>query len=164
MTHVHRHIGAACFAGEVGYYKDGPILSWPAKAIANLTNVLRYCSNVVILFQPGNGRPGPGHGRCWCRCWCRCQCRSWCWIWCRRRPPISLNVLPELVQLHLDTPPALLLLGRLPLEEPTHCGKVRLLRFIEFGEYKDNLYGTSLESIRSVLDRSKVCLVDVHAE
>ena len=39
-----------------------------------------------------------------------------------------------------------------------------LPRFIEFGEYKDNLYGTSLESIRSVLDRSKVCLVDVHAE
>ncbi|XP_030196633.1 MAGUK p55 subfamily member 3 isoform X3 [Gadus morhua] len=37
-------------------------------------------------------------------------------------------------------------------------------KFIEFGEYKDNLYGTSLESIRSVLDRSKVCLVDVHAE
>ncbi|CAL8301656.1 unnamed protein product [Lota lota] len=37
-------------------------------------------------------------------------------------------------------------------------------KFIEFGEYKDNLYGTSLESIRSVLDRNKVCLVDVHAE
>ncbi|KAJ3607482.1 hypothetical protein NHX12_024533 [Muraenolepis orangiensis] len=37
-------------------------------------------------------------------------------------------------------------------------------KFIEFGEYKDNLYGTSLESIRSVLDRNKVCLVDLHAE
>ncbi|CAL8406572.1 unnamed protein product [Arctogadus glacialis] len=79
MTHVHRHIGAACFAGEVGYSKDGPILSWPAKAIATLTNDMRYRSNVVILFQPGNGRPGP----------------------------------------------VLLLLGRLPLQEPTHCGKVR---------------------------------------
>ncbi|CAL8291989.1 unnamed protein product [Boreogadus saida] len=37
------------------------------------------------------------------------------------RSPVSLDVLPELVQLHLDTPPALLLLGRLPLQEPTHC-------------------------------------------
>ena len=39
-----------------------------------------------------------------------------------------------------------------------------LQRFIEFGEYKDNLYGTSRESIRSALDGGKVCLVDVHAE
>ncbi|XP_071757274.1 MAGUK p55 subfamily member 3-like isoform X1 [Centroberyx gerrardi] len=37
-------------------------------------------------------------------------------------------------------------------------------RFIEYGEYKDNLYGTSLESIHSVLDRNKVCLVDVQPE
>ncbi|XP_056152740.1 MAGUK p55 subfamily member 3-like [Lampris incognitus] len=37
-------------------------------------------------------------------------------------------------------------------------------KFIEYGEYKDNLYGTSLESIRVVLDRNKVCLVDVQPE
>ncbi|XP_067225376.1 MAGUK p55 subfamily member 3 [Chanodichthys erythropterus] len=37
-------------------------------------------------------------------------------------------------------------------------------KFIEFGEYKNNQYGTSLESIRSVLARNKVCLVDVQPE
>lgn len=39
-----------------------------------------------------------------------------------------------------------------------------LCRFIEFGEYKDNLYGTSLESIHRTLDQNKVCLVDVQPE
>ncbi|XP_063077128.1 MAGUK p55 subfamily member 3 [Engraulis encrasicolus] len=37
-------------------------------------------------------------------------------------------------------------------------------KFIEFGEYKDNQYGTSLESIRTVLARSKLCLVDIQPE
>ncbi|XP_028990661.1 MAGUK p55 subfamily member 3-like isoform X2 [Betta splendens] len=37
-------------------------------------------------------------------------------------------------------------------------------KFIEYGEYKDNLYGTSLESINRVLDQNKVCLVDVQPE
>ncbi|KAK7134505.1 hypothetical protein R3I93_017811 [Phoxinus phoxinus] len=37
-------------------------------------------------------------------------------------------------------------------------------KFIEHGEYKNNQYGTSLESIRSVLARNKVCLVDVQPE
>uniref|UniRef100_A0A8C2PP99 Membrane protein, palmitoylated 3b (MAGUK p55 subfamily member 3) n=1 Tax=Cyprinus carpio TaxID=7962 RepID=A0A8C2PP99_CYPCA len=37
-------------------------------------------------------------------------------------------------------------------------------KFIEYGEYKNNQYGTSLESIRSVLARNKVCLVDVQPE
>uniref|UniRef100_A0A8C8JPK0 Membrane protein, palmitoylated 3b (MAGUK p55 subfamily member 3) n=1 Tax=Oncorhynchus tshawytscha TaxID=74940 RepID=A0A8C8JPK0_ONCTS len=36
--------------------------------------------------------------------------------------------------------------------------------FIEYGEYKDHFYGTSLEAIRSVLDRNKICLVDVQPE
>uniref|UniRef100_A0A674C644 MAGUK p55 scaffold protein 3 n=1 Tax=Salmo trutta TaxID=8032 RepID=A0A674C644_SALTR len=36
--------------------------------------------------------------------------------------------------------------------------------FIEYGEYKDNFYGTSLEAIRSVLDQNKICLVDVQPE
>lgn len=37
-------------------------------------------------------------------------------------------------------------------------------RFIEYGEYKDNLYGTSLESIHRILDQNKACLVDVQPE
>ncbi|XP_077592290.1 MAGUK p55 subfamily member 7 isoform X1 [Stigmatopora nigra] len=34
-------------------------------------------------------------------------------------------------------------------------------KFLEFGEYKGNYYGTSFDSIRSVLARNKVCLLDV---
>ncbi|XP_026148041.1 MAGUK p55 subfamily member 7 isoform X1 [Mastacembelus armatus] len=34
-------------------------------------------------------------------------------------------------------------------------------KFIEYGEYKGNFYGTSLDSIRSVLSKNKVCLLDV---
>ncbi|XP_044035729.1 MAGUK p55 subfamily member 3 isoform X3 [Siniperca chuatsi] len=37
-------------------------------------------------------------------------------------------------------------------------------KFIEYGEYKDNLYGTSLESIHRILDQNKVCLVDVQPQ
>ncbi|XP_056109071.1 MAGUK p55 subfamily member 3 isoform X3 [Rhinichthys klamathensis goyatoka] len=37
-------------------------------------------------------------------------------------------------------------------------------KFIEHGEYKNNQYGTSLESIWTVLARNKVCLVDVQPE
>uniref|UniRef100_A0A8C7XJE9 MAGUK p55 scaffold protein 3b n=1 Tax=Oryzias sinensis TaxID=183150 RepID=A0A8C7XJE9_9TELE len=37
-------------------------------------------------------------------------------------------------------------------------------KFIEYGEYKDNLYGTSLESINRVLNHNKVCLLDVQPE
>ncbi|XP_070783071.1 MAGUK p55 subfamily member 3-like isoform X2 [Enoplosus armatus] len=37
-------------------------------------------------------------------------------------------------------------------------------KFIEYGEYKDNLYGTSLESIHRILDQNKVCLVDAQPE
>lgn len=37
-------------------------------------------------------------------------------------------------------------------------------KFIEYGEYKDNLYGTSLESIYGILAQNKVCLVDVQPE
>ncbi|XP_068161518.1 MAGUK p55 subfamily member 3 [Antennarius striatus] len=37
-------------------------------------------------------------------------------------------------------------------------------KFIESGEYKDNLYGTSLESIHKVLNQNKVCLVDLQPE
>ncbi|XP_037829271.1 MAGUK p55 subfamily member 7 [Kryptolebias marmoratus] len=34
-------------------------------------------------------------------------------------------------------------------------------KFIEFGEYKGNFYGTNLDSVRSVLSKNKVCLIDV---
>ncbi|XP_050980562.1 MAGUK p55 subfamily member 7 isoform X2 [Labeo rohita] len=34
-------------------------------------------------------------------------------------------------------------------------------KFIEHGEYKGNYYGTSLDSVRSVLSKNKVCLLDV---
>ncbi|XP_061324175.1 MAGUK p55 subfamily member 7 isoform X1 [Pezoporus flaviventris] len=34
-------------------------------------------------------------------------------------------------------------------------------KFIEYGEYKNNYYGTSLDSVRSVLAKNKVCLLDV---
>ncbi|XP_029134008.2 MAGUK p55 subfamily member 3 isoform X1 [Labrus bergylta] len=37
-------------------------------------------------------------------------------------------------------------------------------KFIEYGEYKENLYGTRLESIHKILDQQKVCLVDVQPE
>ncbi|XP_060794943.1 MAGUK p55 subfamily member 3 [Neoarius graeffei] len=37
-------------------------------------------------------------------------------------------------------------------------------KFIECGEYKENQYGTSLESVRGVLARNKTCLVDVQPE
>ncbi|XP_068438980.1 MAGUK p55 subfamily member 3-like isoform X1 [Clinocottus analis] len=37
-------------------------------------------------------------------------------------------------------------------------------KFIEYGEYKDNLYGTSLDSIHRISDQNKVCLVDVQPE
>ncbi|XP_063768930.1 MAGUK p55 subfamily member 7 isoform X2 [Eleginops maclovinus] len=34
-------------------------------------------------------------------------------------------------------------------------------KFIEHGEFKGNYYGTSLDSIRSILSKNKVCLLDV---
>ncbi|KAJ6654818.1 hypothetical protein lerEdw1_006507 [Lerista edwardsae] len=37
-------------------------------------------------------------------------------------------------------------------------------RFVEHGEYKENLYGTSLEAIQSIMSKNKICLVDVVPE
>ncbi|CAB1432961.1 unnamed protein product [Pleuronectes platessa] len=34
-------------------------------------------------------------------------------------------------------------------------------RFLEYGEYKGNLYGTSIESVREVLNRGKICVIDI---
>lgn len=42
--------------------------------------------------------------------------------------------------------------------------KLFLHRFIEHGEYKENQYGTSIEAIRSVQAKNKMCVVDVQPE
>ncbi|XP_075068111.1 MAGUK p55 subfamily member 7 isoform X2 [Mixophyes fleayi] len=34
-------------------------------------------------------------------------------------------------------------------------------KFIEYGEYKNNYYGTSIDSVHSVLAKNKVCLLDI---
>ncbi|KAK2120918.1 hypothetical protein P7K49_002304 [Saguinus oedipus] len=36
--------------------------------------------------------------------------------------------------------------------------------FLELGEYKENVYGTSLEAIQAVMAKHKVCLVGVEPE
>uniref|UniRef100_A0A452QSN0 MAGUK p55 scaffold protein 3 n=1 Tax=Ursus americanus TaxID=9643 RepID=A0A452QSN0_URSAM len=37
-------------------------------------------------------------------------------------------------------------------------------KFLEHGEYKENLYGTSLDAIQAVMAKNKVCLVDVEPD
>ena len=37
-------------------------------------------------------------------------------------------------------------------------------RFVEYGEYKGHLYGTSLDSIKTVIHRGKVCLLSPHTQ
>uniref|UniRef100_A0A8C2Z2F0 MAGUK p55 scaffold protein 4 n=1 Tax=Cyclopterus lumpus TaxID=8103 RepID=A0A8C2Z2F0_CYCLU len=34
-------------------------------------------------------------------------------------------------------------------------------RFLDYGEYKGNLYGTSIESVRGVLNSGKICIMDI---
>ncbi|PWA32110.1 hypothetical protein CCH79_00013404, partial [Gambusia affinis] len=34
-------------------------------------------------------------------------------------------------------------------------------RFLEFGEYKGNLYGTSVDAVKDVLNSGKICVVDI---
>ncbi|XP_069554220.1 MAGUK p55 subfamily member 4 [Brachyistius frenatus] len=34
-------------------------------------------------------------------------------------------------------------------------------RFVEYGEYKGNLYGTSIESVKEVLNSGKMCVIDI---
>ncbi|XP_062859914.1 MAGUK p55 subfamily member 3 [Trichomycterus rosablanca] len=50
------------------------------------------------------------------------------------------------------------------ISKQTFEADIQSNKFIEHGEYNDNQYGTSLESIRSVLVRNKMCLVDVQPE
>lgn len=37
-------------------------------------------------------------------------------------------------------------------------------RFIEYGEYERNLYGTSYEAIRRVIDNSKICVLNLYPQ
>ena len=34
-------------------------------------------------------------------------------------------------------------------------------RFLEYGEYKGHLYGTSLDAVKDVLSRGKMCVIDI---
>jgi guanylate kinase len=43
------------------------------------------------------------------------------------------------------------------MEEEIEAGK-----FIEFGEYKGNLYGTSAESVKSLVNAGYVCILNPH--
>lgn len=36
-----------------------------------------------------------------------------------------------------------------------------LYRFLEYSEYKGNLYGTSIDAVKEVLNRGKICIVDI---
>ncbi|KAG7233912.1 hypothetical protein CRUP_021693, partial [Coryphaenoides rupestris] len=33
--------------------------------------------------------------------------------------------------------------------------------FLEYGDYKGNLYGTSIQAVREVLDAGKICVLDI---
>ncbi|XP_067687631.1 MAGUK p55 subfamily member 7-like isoform X2 [Haliotis asinina] len=46
-------------------------------------------------------------------------------------------------------------------DEAGHSSKVM---FAEYGEYKGNLYGTSVESIKAIINMGKVCLVTPHTQ
>ncbi|ETE58887.1 MAGUK p55 subfamily member 7, partial [Ophiophagus hannah] len=45
-------------------------------------------------------------------------------------------------------------ISKMPYDKPQ-------IKFIEYGEYKNNYYGTSIDSVRTVLAKNKVCLLDV---
>lgn len=34
-------------------------------------------------------------------------------------------------------------------------------RFLEYGEHKGNLYGTSIDSVKEVLNSGKTCVIDI---
>ena len=34
-------------------------------------------------------------------------------------------------------------------------------QFFEYGEYNDNMYGTSVDSVRSVIEQHKMCVLDI---
>lgn len=50
-----------------------------------------------------------------------------------------------------------LFVSREKMEEDIEAGK-----FIEYGEYKGNLYGTSTESVKSIINSGCVCILNPH--
>lgn len=41
------------------------------------------------------------------------------------------------------------------------CVCVCVLRFVEYGEFRGHLYGTSIDAIDDVLKRGQICIIDV---
>lgn len=39
---------------------------------------------------------------------------------------------------------------------------VEACKFVEFGEYKGNLYGTSAESVKSIVNSGHICILSPH--
>lgn len=37
-------------------------------------------------------------------------------------------------------------------------------KFIEYGEFEKNLYGTSIDSVRQVINSGKICLLNLHTQ
>ena len=37
-------------------------------------------------------------------------------------------------------------------------------KFVEYGEFEKNLYGTSVEAIRSVVNFGKICILNLHPQ
>jgi MAGUK p55 subfamily protein 5 len=37
-------------------------------------------------------------------------------------------------------------------------------KFIEHGEFEKNLYGTSLNAVRQVINQGKICILNLHPE
>lgn len=37
-------------------------------------------------------------------------------------------------------------------------------KFIEHGEFEKNLYGTSIDSVRQVINSGKICLLNIHTQ
>lgn len=37
-------------------------------------------------------------------------------------------------------------------------------KFVEYGEFEKNLYGTSVEAIRSVVNSGKICILNLHPQ
>ena len=50
------------------------------------------------------------------------------------------------------------------VSRPTFESDIDGGRFVEYGEYERNLYGTSLESIRAVVNGGKTCVLNLHPQ
>ncbi|XP_072927701.1 MAGUK p55 subfamily member 3-like isoform X4 [Hemitrygon akajei] len=50
------------------------------------------------------------------------------------------------------------------VSKPSFEADIQKNRFVEHGEYKDNLYGINVDSIRTVMLKKKICLVDANPQ